>query len=36
MPEKSKISGSIKEDDWDKPMTCPIDPSDLAECDACQ
>lgn len=22
-------------DDWDKPMTCPIDPELLAECEAC-
>ncbi len=23
-------------DNWDKPMTCPIDPKLLAECEACQ
>jgi hypothetical protein len=23
-------------DDWDKPMVCPIDPTLLAECEACQ
>lgn len=23
-------------DEWDKPMTCPIDPKELAECEACQ
>ena len=24
------------EQEWDKPMVCPIDPKDLAECEACQ
>jgi len=23
-------------DEWDKPMVCPIDPKELAECEACQ
>lgn len=23
-------------DEWDKPLTCPIDPKELAECEACQ
>jgi len=23
-------------DEWDQPMTCPIDPKLLAECEACQ
>ena len=36
MPEKAKTTGTIKDDDWDKPMTCPIDPKELAECEACQ
>lgn len=22
--------------EWDKPMVCPIDPKELAECEACQ
>jgi len=26
----------IKDQDWDKPMTCPIDPDELKECLACQ
>lgn len=36
MPEKAKTASSISNDDWDKPMTCPIDPKELAECEACQ
>ncbi len=36
MPETAKTSGSISNDDWDKLMTCPIDPSELIECEACQ
>lgn len=24
------------DDDWDQPMVCPIDPQELAECEACQ
>jgi hypothetical protein len=24
------------EAEWDKPLTCPIDPKELAECEACQ
>lgn len=23
-------------DDWDKPMTCPVDPTLLEECTSCQ
>jgi len=23
-------------DDWDKPMTCPVDPDLLEACEACQ
>lgn len=23
-------------EDWDKPLVCPIDPAELAECEACQ
>lgn len=23
-------------EEWDKPMTCPIDPKELELCDACQ
>lgn len=23
-------------DEWDMPLTCPIDPKELAECEACQ
>jgi hypothetical protein len=36
MPETAKTASNIKDDDWDKPMTCPIDPKELAECEACQ
>lgn len=32
MPEVNKIS----DEEWDKPMVCPIDPKELAECEACQ
>lgn len=32
MPEVNKIT----DEDWDKPMVCPIDPKELAECEACQ
>ena len=27
---------AVLNDNWDKPMTCPIDPAELAECEACQ
>jgi len=36
---KEIIETEVIEDtieDWDKPMTCPIDPELLAECEACQ
>lgn len=23
-------------DEWEQPMVCPIDPKELAECEACQ
>lgn len=36
MPEITKTSSVISDDDWDKPMACPIDPKELAECEACQ
>lgn len=26
----------ILDEEWDKPMTCPIDPEQLKECEACQ
>lgn len=26
----------ILDEEWDKPMTCPIDPELLKECEACQ
>ncbi len=26
----------ITEQEWDKPLVCPIDPELLAECEACQ
>ncbi len=32
MTEINKLS----DEDWDKPMVCPIDPKELAECEACQ
>lgn len=36
VPEIVKVSNTISDDDWDKPMSCPIDPKELAECEACQ
>jgi hypothetical protein len=24
------------EQEWEKPLTCPVDPKELAECQACQ
>lgn len=36
MPETNKISEKISDEEWDKPMVCPIDPKELAECEACQ
>lgn len=30
------MNSEIKDQDWDKPMVCPIDPAELAECEACQ
>lgn len=29
-------SKTIDDQEWDKPMVCPIDPKLLAECEACQ
>lgn len=29
-------ANTIIEQEWDKPMVCPIDPKELAECEACQ
>jgi hypothetical protein len=26
----------LTDEEWDQPMTCPIDPKLLAECEACQ
>lgn len=26
----------ITNEDWDKPMVCPIDPKELESCEACQ
>lgn len=30
------ITTDITEEEWDKPMTCPIDPKELESCEACQ
>jgi hypothetical protein len=27
---------ALADQEWDKPMVCPIDPKELAECEACQ
>ena len=27
---------AVADQEWNKPMTCPIDPAELAECEACQ
>jgi len=35
MPEKTEHN-VVSDADWDKPMTCPIDPDELKECLACQ
>lgn len=26
----------VVKDNWEKPLTCPVDPKELAECEACQ
>lgn len=33
-PERTLSDTQI--DDWDKPLTCPIDPEELESCEACQ
>ena len=27
---------ALVDQEWDKPMTCPVDPAELSECLACQ
>lgn len=34
--EAPKVANTISDEDWDKPMVCPIDPEKLKECEACQ
>lgn len=38
MKKKDDIKpvNQISDEDWDKPLVCPIDPEQLKECEACQ
>lgn len=27
---------NLTEQDWNKPLVCPVDPKELSECEACQ
>jgi hypothetical protein len=33
---ETHLTEKINDEEWDKPMVCPIDPKELAECEACQ
>lgn len=30
------LEDKVTDEEWDKPMVCPIDPELLKECEACQ